>query len=1081
MIFALNNADDQSSASPANAIMTLTSAGKVGIGTTSPSANLDIAGAGTAVTQLIWARGNNDAAFVSSLRTGDAGAGAAQSTIGVDYSTFTDFSRIKFHRASTTGEIHFYTGTAYANGTEKMRLMDSGNLGIGVTSPLSKLDVRTAGTGELGRFATGGSGPSYLLVGGGSSTTEGLRLTYDNSNGSSTINNYYNASLNFAANNTVGMTLTAPGNVGIGTTAPTTILTVRKAIDSAAYGSGTRMIDFKSYFAGYDTETVKSAIYSGVDNVGTLNTQSGYFAIQTALAGTLFERMRIDSAGNVGIGVTPSAWNSGIKALEFSAGALYSVNDTTLLNNAYQATSNSIYKASSVGASRFVQYNGAMHWDIAASGTAGANVTFTQAMTLDTAGSVGIGTTSPQRKLNVKGAGVMFANTAGDHSILFGDENYAYWNMYTPTSPTYFTFKYQDVEKMRLTSGAIMGLGVVPSAWGSAYNAIDINTGGAIYGTTNGISLTSNLFFNGTNWLTKTTDLGTLTASYGGQTLWYNTSSVTAGSIAPMTERMRLDASGNLGLGVAPSAWSGAIPNAFEIANSISLSAQNSALQGYLTSNAYYNGSSWIYKNTGISAQYYFGAIGHIWRTAPSGTAATAVTFTDAMALTVAGNLGIGTTAPIAKLEVGGSLVDTLAATYGGTIRVNSATQTTVQAVGGIEFPVATDGYGYKMQQLSASGANLAFASRGANAAWTERMRLDASGNVGIATASPAYKLDVSGNFRTTAVATLGSAVAQGAANTTVLTANTTLLLSGVGGNYLAFGQHNVGQAQWIQSAYINPTTATYPIALQPLGGLVGIGTYGPTQRLHVVGNILAAASGDTYIASSKSGVTTSYLITDSSGANLAVDGAWPIRFTTNGTERARIDSGGNLLLTDGFVPTNTSRLVVRGFSSAGYGNTFAQANSTAQIISSEMDVNQWYPTLNITMVRQSLTTGKDGFGGIGFSTIDDSNSSGMFDAGRIAIVNESSGAVASPTAMAFYTQVGSVTATNAATERMRIDSQGKVGIGTNSPSFKLQVAGTDNNNAIQSYNTASGNAAIRIQANAAGLYLQGSGTVDPL
>ena len=200
--------------------MRLDASGNVGIGTASPTVKLDIAGTGTAVTQLIWARGNADSAFVLSLRTGDAGTSAAQGTIGVDYASYTDFARIKFYRASTTGEIHFYTGGLGANGTEKMRLMDSGNLGIGVTLPLSKLDVRTAGTGELGRFATGGSGPSYLLVGGGSSTTEGLRLTYDNSNGSSTINNYYNASLNFAANNTVGMTLTAAGNVGIGTTTP---------------------------------------------------------------------------------------------------------------------------------------------------------------------------------------------------------------------------------------------------------------------------------------------------------------------------------------------------------------------------------------------------------------------------------------------------------------------------------------------------------------------------------------------------------------------------------------------------------------------------------------------------------------------------------------------------------------------------------------------------------------------------------------------------------------------------------------------------------------------------------------------
>lgn len=68
--------------------------------------------------------------------------------------------------------------------------------------------------------------------------------------------------------------------------------------------------------------------------------------------------------------------------------------------------------------------------------------------------------------------------------------------------------------------------------------------------------------------------------------------------------------------------------------------------------------------------------------------------------------------------------------------------------------------------------------------------------------------------------------------------------------------------------------------------------------------------------------------------------------------------------------------------------------------------------------------------------------------------------------------------------ETMRIDASGNLLVGANTnPSslYKIIGAGTDNNNLIGSYNTASGNAGIRIQANQAGLYLQGSGTVDPL
>jgi hypothetical protein len=65
----------------------------------------------------------------------------------------------------------------------------------------------------------------------------------------------------------------------------------------------------------------------------------------------------------------------------------------------------------------------------------------------------------------------------------------------------------------------------------------------------------------------------------------------------------------------------------------------------------------------------------------------------------------------------------------------------------------------------------------------------------------------------------------------------------------------------------------------------------------------------------------------------------------------------------------------------------------------------------------------------------------------------------------------------------MTLDSSGNLLVGTtsNPTSLKIVASGTDNNNLIGSYNTASGNAGLRLQANQAGLYLQGSGTVDPL
>ena len=122
-----------------------------------------------------------------------------------------------------------------------------------------------------------------------------------------------------------------------------------------------------------------------------------------------------DASGNVGVGVTPSAWNSSWKALQITptVALVGRSNQNLYLGNNWYLDSGSTDRYIATGyASFYSQVSGAHNWYTAASGTAGNAITFTQAMTLDASGNLGVGTTSPNARITVKAAGNSYTNGA---------------------------------------------------------------------------------------------------------------------------------------------------------------------------------------------------------------------------------------------------------------------------------------------------------------------------------------------------------------------------------------------------------------------------------------------------------------------------------------------------------------------------------------------------------------------------------------------------------------------------------------------------------------------------------------------
>lgn len=470
----------------------------------------------------------------------------------------------------------------------------SGNVGIGTSTPGSKFDVRGAGF-----FLLNGAGntiPLTLRNDTAGATVQVQKIAFDN-NGSikASINAavWNDGYLTFNTNNdNERFRITADGNVGIGTSSPRSKLDLGAGIISGVSNiRGHSNSGGYSMWGGLGTESTIDGGY--IQLYGSTNPINPNAVILGNGAGGLF----IASSNNVGIGTSMP----GVK-LDV-AGVIRSV----------------------TGAESATQVN---CQNTNASGQAAIHFTRTAAALDRKIWEIVHHNESSNGALAIRV--VNDAYTTSQDAIVIGRNN----------SPGGFgvndiVLSTAGSERFRINASGNVGIGTsTPAAKlhiiGSSTVSSQVNVAAVI-----GAAVTSDVLIGSINGNTP------FIASQGAYPLVFRTNNADA---------VRIDASGNVGIGVVPSASTARF-----------LQMDNGGVFGTQGANANFVSNvnfdfGWKYAATGAAAQYYQSGGQHIFYNFLAGIAGNAATAIERMRITVDGNVGIGTSAPQATLDVVGSI-----------------------------------------------------------------------------------------------------------------------------------------------------------------------------------------------------------------------------------------------------------------------------------------------------------------------------------------------------------------------------------------------------------------------------------------
>jgi len=454
-------------------------------------------------------------------------------------------------------------GVAYLNGSKVLTsgsalVFDGTNLGVG-DSPSYKLDVAV-------NADSANSGIRLLNNSAGSSAASVFRLGTDQGNiGFLRANSSTNtAAIGGASSVVLGNGLAFPvviatngverlrvdssGNLGIGTSSPS----FPSGSGLAIYNSSVPRLKFSNSTTGDGSTDGTNLLVSGSD-----------FYIQQREAASVIiatngaDRATIDSAGNLGLGVTPSgSWGTQAFMLGKSGASnptypfIASTDSQAVLigSNSYWDGTN--FKAQFGGAGvvamhQKFNYN-AITWHTAPAVTTGNNQTFTQAMTLDADGDLGVGITSPLYKIHSSGTVARKYTTPGttgspaeEAGFVYADDGSTpvagiwFFNTFSSGNTTQMAFKTRNsagtvVEAVRIDAGQNVLIGATSFADGSNVFRISGST----------ISSGSSVTTTRTRLEFNSSGLGTVgSISTNGSATTYSTSSDyrLKNTIAPMT------------------------------------------------------------------------------------------------------------------------------------------------------------------------------------------------------------------------------------------------------------------------------------------------------------------------------------------------------------------------------------------------------------------------------------------------------------------------------------------------------------------------------------------------------------------